>query len=127
MKRFEKKSLYLQLRAFNYLWPDRMLCYNFNMKNEVARVHVFVSGRVQGVAFRYYAVKWAKELELTGWIRNLDDGRIESLAEGEKSKLEKYLDFLKTGPRLARVDQVEIDWQQYKGEFADFQIIFSCW
>ena len=53
-----------------------------------ARVHFFVSGRVQGVAFRGYIRKWAQELGLQGWVRNLYDGRVEAVAEGERAVLE---------------------------------------
>lgn len=66
-----------------------------------------VSGRVQGVFFRKSAQARALELELTGWVRNLSDGRVESLACGPKNLTDAYLDWLKSGPTLAKVTEVE--------------------
>lgn len=90
-----------------------------------AQLHAIVSGRVQGVAFRYFVEQRAVELGLTGWVRNLYDGRVEVLAEGERPTLERLLDELRLGPRMARVDDVDIEWRPYSGEFPDFRISFS--
>jgi len=90
-----------------------------------ARVHVFLSGRVQGVAYRYFAGKWADSLNVTGWVRNLRDGRVEVLAEGDRPDVEGFLERLRDGPRLARIDGVEIEWEEYTGEFAAFEVAFS--
>jgi acylphosphatase len=90
-----------------------------------ARVHVFLSGRVQGVAYRYFAEKWANSLSVTGWVRNLRDGRVEVLAEGDRPDVEGFLERLRDGPRLARIDGVEIEWGEYTGEFAAFEVAFS--
>ena len=87
-----------------------------------ARVNIFVSGLVQGVFFRSETKAKAKELGLFGWVRNLADGRVEILAEGEKEKLEKLIEWAKRGPELAKVDDLEINWQEYQGEFKDFEI-----
>ena len=57
----------------------------------LSRVHVFVSGRVQGVAYRYFVERRAAEIPVTGWVRNLRDGRVEIMAEGEKADLESFL------------------------------------
>lgn len=75
------------------------------MKNR--RLHVFWSGRVQGVGFRYTAESAALEIRLTGWVRNLPDGRVEVVAAGEEPRLAKLEVHLRTGPRLARVGHVE--------------------
>lgn len=90
-----------------------------------ARFHAFIGGRVQGVAFRFFAQHVADMLGVTGWVRNLYDGRVEVMAEGEKEALEQFLTELKKGPRLARVEEVEINWEDYQGEFLDFSIKFS--
>jgi acylphosphatase len=90
-----------------------------------AQIHVIVSGRVQGVAFRYFAENRANELGLTGWIRNLYDGRVEVLAEGERVGLERLLDLLREGPRMARVEELDVEWREYTGAFPDFRISFS--
>ena len=86
------------------------------------QLHIFVSGRVQGVFFRAYTEKEAKKLGLTGWVRNLDDGRVEILAEGEDSVLQKLLDWCDRGSPDSRVDKVEYDWLDFYGKFDDFNI-----
>lgn len=87
-----------------------------------ARAHIFVSGWVQGVFFRDQTQKWANSLSVTGWVRNLKDGRVEVMAEGDKEKVEDLISQLKQGPSLARVENVDVDWEDYKGEFEDFSV-----
>ena len=86
------------------------------------RCHIFISGRVQGVFFRYYTQERAKSLGLTGWVRNLPDGKVEAVFEGEKEKIEKIIEWMRKGPPLAKVEKVEIDWEDFKGEFEVFEI-----
>ncbi len=90
-----------------------------------ARVHVFVSGRVQGVFFRDYTRRWALSLGLTGWVKNLWDGRVEVVAEGEEEGIQALLARLREGPPGARVDNVAVTWEEYKAEFSDFRIAWS--
>lgn len=87
-----------------------------------ARAHLFVSGRVQGVAFRGYIRKWAQELGLKGWVRNLYDGRVEAVAEGERRLLEALVARVRVGPPSARIEEVEVRWEDYQGEFHEFRI-----
>lgn len=89
------------------------------------RVHLIISGFVQGVFFRSNTQEIAKQLGLSGWVRNLPDGKVEILAEGEKEKLERLIEWAKRGPELARVENVEIEWGEYKGEFDDFEIRYD--
>jgi len=89
-----------------------------------ARAHIFVSGRVQGVFFRDHTQRWASSLNLTGWVRNIRDGRVEALAEGDKEKVEELISRLKEGPPSAQVDKVDVNWEDYKGEFKDFRITY---
>jgi len=89
---------------------------------EKSRAHIFVSGLVQGVFYRAEARERAKKLGLFGWVRNLADGRVEVLVEGEKSKIEKLIEWLNQGPQLAQVEKVEVEWEDFKGEFDDFEI-----
>jgi len=86
------------------------------------RVHLWISGRVQGVFFRRTTQMVAKTLGVCGWVRNLDDGRVEVVAEGEEEKLKKLIEFCKRGPPLARVDGIDIEWGEYKGEFERFEV-----
>ena len=88
------------------------------------RAHVYVSGRVQGVFFRYETRREAKKHGVKGWVKNLQDGRVEAVFEGEKEDVEKLIDFCRKGPPLAKVDKVEVFWEEYKGEFKSFNIVF---
>jgi acylphosphatase len=97
------------------------------MTEMLSRVHVFVSGRVQGVAYRYFAERRAAEMSVTGWVSNLSDGRVEIMVEGEKADLECFLGFLQQGPRMAKVDDLNILWEDYVGEFEDFRIKYSAY
>lgn len=90
---------------------------------DMARLCVTVYGRVQGVYFRYFVRSVARELGLTGYVRNLASGdAVEVEAEGEKRLLEKLLEQVKTGPPGAVVRRVHIDWMDYTGQFDDFKI-----
>ncbi len=85
-----------------------------------ARVHLLVSGRVQGVAFRAYTVDEARRLGVEGWVRNLPDGRVEVEAEGERTALLGLVRFCERGPPAARVDGVQVDWRGWRGDLGPF-------
>jgi acylphosphatase len=87
-----------------------------------ARVHLVVSGLVQGVAFRAYTVDEAHRLRVAGWVRNLPDGRVEAEAEGERAALEALVAWCRAGPPSARVDGVEASWGSYRGDLGPFSI-----
>jgi acylphosphatase len=87
---------------------------------ERARVHLLVSGLVQGVAFRQYTVDEARQLGLAGWVRNLPDGRVEAEAEGERAALEGLVRFCRRGPPAARVDAVDVEWGPHRGDLGPF-------
>jgi acylphosphatase len=84
--------------------------------------HVFVSGRVQGVFYREHTQRWASSLGLAGWVRNLYDGRVEAVIEGEREKIEELIANLRQGPPMADVTNVEITWEDFVGEFSGFRI-----
>ena len=86
------------------------------------RVHIFISGRVQGVLFRQSSRARALELGVTGWAHNLLDGRVEIVCEGEKEKVEQFIEWCKQGPGLAKVEHLDVSYEDYKGEFKDFSI-----
>ncbi|MEX0875706.1 MAG: acylphosphatase [Actinomycetota bacterium] len=81
------------------------------------RAHVFVSGLVQGVSFRWYTVEQARHRGLGGWVRNLPDGRVEAVFEGDREAVESMVEWIRTGPRHARVSDVEVDWEEEEGLF----------
>lgn len=85
-------------------------------------VHIFVSGIVQGVGYRYFAYKWAKRLGIRGYVRNLKDGRVEVVAEGEEETLKEFIQKLEEGPLGAVVDKVDITWAEISDVFSDFEI-----
>ncbi len=87
------------------------------------RARILVSGFVQGVFFRRETTDFARRLGLVGWVRNLSDGRVETVAEGEKAKLDELIRFCHLGPPGARVRHVEVEWLDYTGEFRGFRII----
>ena len=87
-----------------------------------ARAHMWISGKVQGVFYRDNARRWASSMGLSGWVRNLLDGCVEVLVEGEKDSIENLERKLKKGPPLSRVEDVRTEWEDYKGEFLDFRI-----
>jgi acylphosphatase len=92
------------------------------MKTSHARVHLIVKGRVQGVYFRASTVQQARHLGLTGWVMNRRDGSVEVLAEGPSDRLEELVAWCGQGPPGARVERVELQRQDFRGEFAEFQI-----
>jgi len=87
-----------------------------------ARAHVLVTGRVQGVFFRVETAQLAHRLGLAGWVRNLSDGRVEVLFEGEKEYVEEAVAFCGQGPPGAQVQKLDVKWENWKGEFSDFRI-----
>lgn len=91
--------------------------------SENVRFHIFVSGRVQGVFFRENMRKHAISLGIKGWVKNLNDGRVEAVFEGEKEKVEKIIEWAKKGSIMARIDNLEIVKEEHKGEFSNFTII----
>jgi acylphosphatase len=78
---------------------------------------------VQGVAFRI-ETQWAAErIGVRGWVRNRWDGTVEALFEGERARVEEMLAWCRLGPELARVEAVDLRWEDYRGEFTDFSIV----
>ncbi|MCW4047294.1 MAG: acylphosphatase [Candidatus Bathyarchaeota archaeon] len=86
------------------------------------RAHVFVNGRVQGVFFRSQTQRRSESLGVKGWVRNLSDGRVEAVFEGEEEAVNAMIKFCEQGPRGAYVTNVEVKWEEYAGEFRDFKI-----
>jgi acylphosphatase len=86
------------------------------------RAHVLVSGRVQGVAFRYETQRAAERIGVRGWVRNLADGRVEAVFEGLPAAVEEMIAWCRRGPGLARVTAVEVQHAPATGEFERFTI-----
>jgi len=92
------------------------------MANMKVRAHIFVSGRVQGVFFRMETRDEATKRNVTGWVRNTSDGRVEAIFEGEREDVEKMIEFCKSGPLGAHVTKIDVQWKEYTGEFKSFKI-----
>ena len=89
---------------------------------ESARLTARIRGRVQGVAYRAHAREEGKRLGLHGWVRNRDDGSVELVAEGPRESLEEMLLWCRTGPRFARVDGIDVDWDDPRDDVGPFEI-----
>jgi acylphosphatase len=92
------------------------------MSEDKTRVHVMISGRVQGVFFRSETRKEARRLNLSGWVRNTRDGRVEAVFEGDAGAVEEMIRWCRSGPPAARVEDVEVDRQEYRAEFDAFSV-----
>ena len=86
------------------------------------RIHIFVTGRVQGVFFRQSTRVMAIKNNVNGWVRNLDDGRVEIIAEGEESNIDTLADWCKTGPANSRVDESKLLEEESTNEFKIFEV-----
>lgn len=89
---------------------------------EEVRARVYISGRVQGVFYRDWTRRTAKSLNVTGWVRNLSDGRVEAVFEGKKENVQKLLEKCKEGSRVADVEHVDVSWEEATGGFEDLEI-----
>ena len=86
------------------------------MSDDRTRAHVFVSGTVQGVYYRASTRDAARERDVDGWVRNLDDGRVEAVFEGEESAVEELVEWCHTGSSAASVEDVEVSYEEPEGE-----------
>lgn len=88
------------------------------------RIHIFVSGKVQGVFFRQAMRVMAIKNNVTGWVRNLDDGRVEAVLEGDTENVTTLVEWAHGGPANARVQDVEIRNETHSGEFTEFNVLY---
>jgi acylphosphatase len=88
------------------------------------RAHVFITGRVQGVCFRAYTQEEAVRRELSGWVRNVEDGRVEAVFEGPEEKVKEMVQWCHRGPSHARVTDVQVKWESPRGESGGFRITY---
>jgi acylphosphatase len=92
------------------------------MENNQVRAHAIISGRVQGVFFRMETKKEADRNRVKGWVRNRPDGTVEAVFEGEQNGVIATLEWCKQGSPMAQVNKVDITWEDYRGDYADFAI-----
>ena len=87
------------------------------------RASLRIRGVVQGVNFRYFTRRTAVEYGVSGWVRNLPNGDVEAVFEGRESDVRKIIDWCRVGPSAARVEELLIDWEDYRGEFEGFRVV----
>jgi len=88
------------------------------------RAHLFIEGRVQGVFFRACTQEEAQERKLTGWVKNLYDGRVEAVFEGEEKDVQSIIEWCHSGPPQAVIVHVFVEIEEYQGEYSDFSVVF---
>lgn len=94
------------------------------MGQDLKQAKIWVSGRVQGVFFRSQTKSQADKLDLTGWVRNLPNGYVEIVACGKEENLKKLIQWCKRGSTLAKVEKIEVNWEEPKEFFNGFEIIY---
>jgi len=88
------------------------------------RIRIFVTGKVQGVFFRQALKVMAKKNDISGWVKNLKDGRVEAVLEGDEEKVSRLVEWSHGGPANARVEDVEIRNEKFAGEFSKFDVLY---
>lgn len=91
--------------------------------SEKSRLHAHVSGRVQGVGFRYFCKRHAERFGITGYAKNLSDGRVEVVGEGERQRLTLFLEEIERGHSMSAVQCVQARWEDAEGKFTFFRIM----
>ena len=91
-------------------------------QRDLVAAEIFISGMVQGVGYRFFAQRAAEELQLSGWVRNLPDGRVQAEVEGPRARVEELLARLRVGPRLSSVTDVAVTWKAARGEVCGFLV-----
>lgn len=89
---------------------------------DMVRVRLRIEGRVQGVFFRASTIEKATGLGLRGWVRNCPDGSVEAVAEGTRKEIDELVSWCGHGPPGARVQRVDLEWEEFQGEFQDFRV-----
>lgn len=89
------------------------------------RARIRVKGLVQGVGFRAHVEYYARQIGVTGWVRNVGWDTVEAVAEGGSEEVNRFIEMMKQGPRASRVDESKIEWEEAQGEFMDFRVTRS--
>ena len=95
----------------------------FSQPEDYLTVNMKITGKVQGVGFRYYVLRQAQELGIRGWVSNKPNGDVEALAQGEKTDLERFIAKVKEGPSFSRVEDVSLNWVNEADQYFGFEII----
>lgn len=87
----------------------------------MVQAHVYISGFVQGVGFRAYVRSKARKLGINGWVRNLSDGRVEGVFQGDRETIKKLISFCRRGSFFAKTTDIVVDWEEADEEFVEFK------
>ena len=90
--------------------------------SDQVRAHLYISGVVQGVGFRYYTQREARQRGVSGWVRNLPDDRVEAVFEGDRSAVEHMIAWCREGPPSAQVENVQVTWEEPTGRQRSFDV-----
>ena len=90
--------------------------------SETLRAHIWVKGRVQGVGFRAHVEYYGRQIGVTGWVRNVGYDTVEAVAEGEREKVERFIEMMKQGPSASHVDESKVERENPTGEFQEFGV-----
>jgi len=93
--------------------------------NEIIRVHIWVKGRVQGVGFRAHVEYHALQIGVLGWVRNIGWNTVETVAEGSRAQIDRFIEMVKTGPRASRVDETRVEYETPTGRLDAFSVKHS--
>ena len=85
-------------------------------------VNMKITGKVQGVGFRYFVLRQAQELGITGWVSNKSNGHVEAMAQGDKEDLDQFIAKVKQGPAFSRVDDLILNWEDGQENYTSFEI-----
>ena len=95
---------------------------NSQKPNDLKRVHIWVKGRVQGVGFRAHVEHYAAQIGVAGWVRNVGYDTVEAVAEGTAGQVDQFIEMVKQGPRMSRVDESRVEEESVTGEFVGFGV-----
>jgi len=95
------------------------------LANSKSRVLIYIQGAVQAVGFRYFAREMAQKMGLFGYAKNLADGSVEIVAEGEKEVLEQFLAMCQQGPPHAKIEDVKVEWSDTNGQYHSFDVAYD--
>jgi len=90
--------------------------------SEILRTHIWVKGRVQGVGFRAHVEYYGRQIGVTGWVRNVGYDTVEAVAEGEREKVERFIEMMKQGPSASHVEESKVERENPTGEFQEFGV-----
>ena len=94
-----------------------------NDASKTQTVKIIIKGRVQGVSYRYFTLKQAQSFNISGWVKNEDNGDVGAYAEGDRESLDQFINYLKKGPSFSRVDDVILNWEAEDKSYNEFNIL----